>query len=57
MIEYDKYIDIIDYKLKQIDDENYINQLNGYRNYIKTKTDKNINIYLYSIMDNELKKL
>ena len=57
MIEYDDHIDIIDYKLKNVDDENYINQLNGYRNYIKTKKDKRVDIYLYSILNNEFKKL
>ena len=30
MLEYDNHIDIIDYKLKSITDENYIKQLNGY---------------------------
>ena len=57
MIEYDDHIDIIDYKLKNVDDENYINQLNGYRDYIKTKKDKRVDIYLYSILNNEFKKL
>ena len=34
MLEYDNHIDIIDYKLKGITDENYIKQLNGYKEYI-----------------------
>ena len=55
MLEYDDRIDIIDYKLKSIDDENYIKQLNGYRNFIGTKSSKPINIYLYSIIDNKYK--
>ena len=53
MIEYSNYIDIIDYKLKNINDKEYIKQLNGYKDYIKTKTNKNINLYLYSIIDNK----
>lgn len=57
MIEYDDHIDIIDYKLKNIDDDNYTEQLNGYKNYIKTKSSKLINIYLYSIIDNSFKKM
>ena len=57
MIEYEDHIDIIDYKLKNVDDENYINQLNGYRDYIKTKKDKRVDIYLYSILNNEFKNL
>lgn len=57
MLEYKDHIDIIDYKLKQIEDENYFKQLNGYRDFIKTKTNKNINIYLYSIINNKIKKI
>ena len=46
----DKMI-IIDYKLKNIDDENYNKQLNGYRKYIKEKTKKEVDCLLYSIQD------
>lgn len=52
----DKMI-IIDYKLKEINDENYFSQLNGYRKVIKNKTNKQAECYLYSIMDNYLKKV
>ena len=57
MIEYDDYINIIDYKLKEIDDTNYLKQLDGYRTYIKSITSKEVNIYLYSILNGELKKV
>jgi len=57
MIEYDDYINIIDYKLKNIDDKNYIKQLNGYKKYIESITNKKVNIYLYSILDDELKEV
>ena len=57
MIEYEKSISIIDYKLKNIADENYLKQLEGYRSYIKKKTNKDVSIYLYSIMDGVLKEL
>ena len=57
MIEYDDYINIIDYKLKNIDDKNYIKQLNGYKKYIESITNKRVNIYLYSILDDELKEV
>lgn len=57
MLEYDNYIDIIDYKLKNTNDEAYLKQLNGYAEYISNKTNKKVNIYLYSILDAELKKL
>ena len=42
MLEYSNHIDIIDYKLKHVDDLEYLNQLNGYREYIENKT-KNVN--------------
>ena len=54
MIEHNDYIDIIDYKLKNIDDEAYKKQLMGYKKYIQSKTNKVVNLYLYSIIDNKL---
>lgn len=54
MIENDKEIRIIDYKLKNLDDENYIKQLNGYKNFIEKKTNKKTSIYLYSIIDENI---
>ncbi len=53
MIEYSDYIDIIDYKLKNISDENYIKQLKGYKEYIEERTNKKVNLYLYSLIDNK----
>ncbi len=57
LIEYDNHIDIIDYKLKHIDDEAYDKQLTGYKEYIRSKSDKPINLYLYSIFDKKYRKL
>ncbi len=57
MLEYDDKICIIDYKLSNIKDENYIKQLNGYRNYIKRIKNKEIEIYLYSILNETIEKL
>ena len=57
MLEYKNYINIIDYKLKNIDDTNYLNQLNGYKKYIESISDKKVNIYLYSIIDDELRNI
>ena len=48
---------IVDYKLKNIKDEEYINQLNGYKKYIEYITEKPTNIYLYSILDEKLEKV
>ena len=57
MIEYSNHIDIIDYKLKGITDENYKKQLNGYKEYIENLTNKNVNTYLYSILDENVLKI
>ena len=51
MLEYDDHIDIIDYKLKNISDEKYIDQLNGYKKYIEMISNKKVNTYFYSILD------
>lgn len=57
LVEYPNEFKIIDYKLKNITDEAYLNQLNGYKNYIESISNKSVDIYLYSIIDEELKKL
>ena len=57
MLEYSDHIDIVDYKLKNIVDDAYLKQLEGYQKYISGLTNKPINIYLYSIIDEELRKL
>lgn len=57
MIENDNEIIIIDYKLKNIDDDAYNEQLNGYGKYIASKTNKKISKYLYSIIDCKFKKI
>ena len=57
MIEYNDHIDIIDYKLNNIKDENYLKQLNGYKEYIEELTHKKSNIYLYSIIGEKIEKI
>lgn len=52
----DKFI-IVDYKLKDISKPYYINQVKGYMDYIKNTTDKEVEGYLYSILDCEYKKI
>ena len=54
LIEYEDYIDLIDYKLKNIKDDAYLKQLTGYKKYIEKLTNKKVNIYLYSILDDKL---
>lgn len=57
MLEYSDYINIIDYKLKNIIDEKYNLQLKGYKNYIESISNKRVNIYLYSLLDNKILKV
>ena len=57
ILEYDDSISIIDYKLKNVDDENYVKQLNSYKDYLSTKSNKKIDIYLFSIIDGTLNKI
>ena len=56
-IVYNDHIDLIDYKLKNIDDPNYIKQVNGYKEYLTNIFNKPVNGYLYSIMDTTLKEV
>jgi len=53
----DNVIKIVDYKLKNIDDEKYIDQLDVYYKYIKSIYDKEIKLYLYSILSGDLKEI
>ena len=57
ILEYDDDIKIIDYKLNNIEDENYLKQLENYKNYISKKTNKKIEIYLFSILNGNLNKI
>ena len=57
ILEYDNHIDIIDYKTKNVVDEAYINQLTGYKNYIESISQKKVNTYLYSIVDDKLENI
>ena len=57
MLVYKDNIKIIDYKLKNISDEAYLKQLNGYKDYIENRFNKPTNIYLYSVTNNTLEKI
>ena len=57
MLEYEEKIDIIDFKLKNVSDQNYIKQLTGYKNYIEEISNKNVDIYLYSIIDETMNQI
>jgi ATP-dependent exoDNAse (exonuclease V) beta subunit len=53
----DLYITIIDFKLKNINDLAYDSQLKGYYGFLKDKLKKPFRLYLYSIMNRDLKKV
>ncbi len=55
LLIYPDHIDIIDYKLKNIEDEAYLSQLNGYASYMHDLTNKPVKLYLYSILTDVLK--
>ena len=57
LLEYPDHFDIIDYKLKNIDDEAYLKQLEGYKNYLSLIDKRPVNMYLYSIINAEWKKI
>ena len=57
MLEYQNHIDIIDYKTKNTNDDAYIKQLTGYKNYIESITSKKVNLYLYSILDDKIESI
>jgi ATP-dependent exoDNAse (exonuclease V) beta subunit len=57
LITKDNEVDIIDFKLKKISDEAYDHQLHTYRDYIKTITNKDIKMYLLSIIDGDIREV
>lgn len=57
MLVYEDHIDIIDYKLKNIEDEKYNRQLHIYSNYINIKFNKKVNCYLFSLIKGEYTKI
>mgnify|MGYP004459268865 FL=1 len=56
ILEYEDKIKIIDYKLKNTDDENYDKQIKTYKEYLSTKTNKKIETYLFSILKEKLEE-
>lgn len=54
LLEYEDRFVIIDYKLKEVSDEAYRKQLDGYKRYIYQKTGKSVEAYLYSILEDKM---
>lgn len=57
LLVYDEKLIIIDYKLKYTEDDAYLKQLNGYKEYMEKKLAKKAEIYLYSLIDGKLNTL
>ena len=57
IIQYEDGYTIVDYKTKEINDIEYRHQLEGYKKYIEKITNQSVDIYIYSILDETLKKL
>ncbi len=53
----DNSIKIVDYKLKNIDNPKYLKQLEVYYKYLSSIYDKEIKMYLYSIIDDKIKEV
>lgn len=57
ILETENTLKVVDYKLKNIDDLAYQEQLKAYENYLKKVSTKKIELYLYSILNEELKPI
>ena len=57
LVVYNDHIDIIDYKLSNIDDVAYDEQLKIYKKYVSTISELPINCYLLSLIKNEFRKV
>lgn len=54
---YEDRIDLLDYKLSNIDSAEYVRQLSVYKAYLRSRWDKPVNVYLLSLLKAEIKKL
>ena len=57
VVEYENEYKIVDYKLSNINDDSYINQLRGYKEYLSKIVDKPISLFLYSLFKGDIKKI
>lgn len=57
LLIYSDHIDIIDYKLKNIQDPSYLDQVDVYKKYIGSQTKLKINCYLLSVITGEVKQI
>ncbi len=57
LLVYEDKIKVIDYKFKNIDSDNYVKQLEGYKEYLASITDKPVELYLYSLIGKKYKQI
>ena len=57
LCEYDDHFDLIDYKLSDLSKKEYERQLSIYKDYIASRSDKRIDLYLISLLKNEIVKI
>lgn len=57
LVVYDNYIDIIDFKMWNMDDDAYKRQLNVYGSFIKKQFKKPINLYICSLLKGEYREI
>jgi ATP-dependent exoDNAse (exonuclease V) beta subunit len=57
LCEFPDHIEIIDYKLYNVEKKEYERQLNLYKDYVKTKTNKDIKMYLLSLKTGIIKEV
>lgn len=57
VIEFKDRVYIIDYKLKNTTDDAYVLQLESYKDYVFSKTNKPTSCYLYSIINDTMTKI
>ncbi|HRY78205.1 MAG TPA: UvrD-helicase domain-containing protein [Candidatus Izemoplasmatales bacterium] len=53
LVERADRIDLVDYKLKHLDEETYRRQLRGYREFVTRVTGKPVHAYLFSVLDGQ----
>ncbi len=57
LLEYEDKFIVVDYKLKDIEEDYYVEQVKGYMEYIKSITSKKVEGYLYSVIDSTYKEI
>ena len=57
LLESEEAFHVIDYKLKDIEKDAYVDQVKGYVEMLETITDKPVKGYLYSIMEKRFKEI